>query len=149
RGPIGGHFIWDPGDGGPLLLIGGGSGVAPLMAMIRHRAAAGSHVPVRLLLSARTIDDLFYRDELIRLADNDPTLEVIVTLTRVQPDGWRGFSRRIDALMLSEVAWPPARQPRCYVCGPTPLVETVASTLVALGHDPARIKTERFGPSGG
>jgi ferredoxin-NADP reductase len=149
RGPIGGYFTWEPRDGGPLLLVGGGSGVVPLMAMIRQRAAAGSTVPTKLILSSRGYIDIIYRGELARLAESDPTLEVIHTLTRAQPPGWTGFSRRIDAAMLAEVAWAPAQQPLCYVCGPTQLVENVASTLVALGHDPARVKTERFGPTGG
>lgn len=149
RGPIGGYFTWEPNDGGPLLLVGGGSGVVPLMAILRHRAAAWSRVPARLLYSARSPEEVIYRDELARLAAADEALEVIHTFTRSQPPGWTGFSRRIDEAMLTEVAWPPAAAPLAYVCGPTRLVEAVASTLVALGHDPARVKTERFGPTGG
>lgn len=148
RGPIGGYFTWDVADGGPLLLVGGGSGVVPLMAMIRHRVAVGSAVPTRLLFSSRTAEEIIYRDELTRLAV-DGTLRVTPTLTRSQPPGWTGSRRRIDAAMLEEVAWPPADRPLAYVCGPTRLVETVASILVALGYDPARVKTERFGPTGG
>lgn len=148
RGPIGGYFTWEPADGGPLLLIGGGSGVVPLMAILRHRAAVNRTAPARLLLSARTLDDVIYRDELVRLVAADSTLDVVTTLTRAQPPGWTGYRRRIDALMLDDVAWPPARRPLTFVCGPTQLVEHVASTLVALRHDPERIKTERFGPSG-
>jgi ferredoxin-NADP reductase len=149
RGPIGGYFTWEATDGGPLLLVGGGSGVVPLMAMLRHRAAVGSDIPARLLSSSRSWDEVIYREELARLAAADPTLDVIHTLTRVQPPGWTGYRRRIDAGMLAEVAWPPADEPLIYVCGPTPMVESVANTLVELGHVPERIKTERFGPTGG
>jgi ferredoxin-NADP reductase len=109
----------------------------------------GSTIPTRLLLSSRTIDDVIYREELARKTAADATLEVVHTLTRAQPPDWQGYGRRIDARMLSEVAWPPDQRPRCYVCGPTPLVESVASTLVELGHQPERVKTERFGPTGG
>src|SRR5215212_721685 len=147
RGPIGGYFVWDPTDGGPLLLVGGGSGVAPLMAMLRHRAAVGSHVPTRLLSSSRSFEEIIYREELARLA-TDKTLEVVHTLTRAQPPDWTGYRRRIDEAMLAEVVWPPAARPLVYVCGPTRLVEGVASTLVELGHEPVRVKTERFGPTG-
>lgn len=149
RGPIGGYFTWQVGDGGPLLLVAGGSGIVPLMAMIRHRAAQGSTVPTRLLYSSREYDDIIYRQELERLLAADPTLSVIHTLTRRQPPGWTGYSRRIDKDMLAEVAWPPSEQPQAFVCGPTSLVETVASALSERGHDPLRIRTERFGPSGG
>lgn len=149
RGPIGGYFAWESTDGGPLFLVGGGSGVVPLMAMIRHRAAAGSDVPTRLLYSSRSYEEIIYRKELESLVARDGPLEVIHTLTRSQPEGWAGYTRRIDTDMLEEVSWSPEEIPRVFVCGPTPLVETVASTLVDLGHDPARIKTERFGPTGG
>ncbi|HEX9085382.1 MAG TPA: ferredoxin reductase [Gemmatimonadaceae bacterium] len=155
RGPIGGYFVWDIPAGGPLLLVGGGSGIVPLMAMLRHRNAALAtsvarhQLPARLLYSSRSWDEVIYRDELARLAENDPSLEVTHTLTREQPDGWSGFRRRIDRAMLEQVAWPPSKQPRVFVCGPTPLVESVASTLVELGHQPALVKTERFGPTGG
>ena len=149
RGPIGGYFTWSVESGGPLLLVAGGSGVVPLMAMIRHGSARGSSVPMRLLYSSRSFADIIYRDELAHLASTTPTLDVIHTLTRVQPAGWTGYRRRIDRQMLAEVAWPLAAGPRIFVCGPTRLVETVATELQALGHDPARIKTERFGPSGG
>ena len=157
RGPIGGYFVWDISSGGPLLLIGGGSGIVPLMAMLRHRenvlgsrsAIARHQVPARLLYSSRTWDDVIYRDELARLAAKDPTLEVVHTLTREQPTDWRGFRRRIDRMMLSEVAWPATEKPRIFICGPTPLVESVAATLVELGHQPGLVKTERFGPTGG
>jgi ferredoxin-NADP reductase len=148
RGPIGGYFVWEPGSGGPLLLVSGGSGIVPLMAMLRHRAASGGGEPTRLLHSSRTVADVLYREELERLAAADPTLEVRHTLTRAQPPGWDGYARRIDAAMLREVGWPPADRPLAYVCGPTLLVESVASSLLELGHDPARIRTERFGPTG-
>ncbi|MEA2514397.1 MAG: hypothetical protein QOJ59_3884, partial [Thermomicrobiales bacterium] len=149
RGPIGGYFTWDVADGGPLLLVGGGSGVVPLMAMLRHRASIGSPVPTRLLFSSRSFEEIIYREELTRLAAADDGLEVIHTLTRAQPSDWTGYRRRIDEAMLAEVAWSPAARPLVYICGPTRLVETVASTLVAFGHEPARVKTERFGPTGG
>jgi ferredoxin-NADP reductase len=149
RGPIGGWFAWDAEEGGPLLLVAGGSGIAPLMAMIRHRKAAGSNTPVRLLYSSRSYAEIIFRQELETLATGDETLEVIHTLTRSQPEGWQGYDRRIDEEMLREVAYAPEEHPLAFVCGPTPLVETVATTLVDLGQDPARIKTERFGPTGG
>jgi ferredoxin-NADP reductase len=148
RGPIGGYFTWDVEDGGPLLLVAGGSGIAPLMAMIRHRAKTGDRVPTRLLYSARTYPEVIYQHELTRLAEDDHAFEVIWTLTRGQPPDWTGYQRRIDAEMLSEVAWPVEAQPLCYVCGPTSLVENVATALVTLGYDPSRIRTERFGPTG-
>jgi ferredoxin-NADP reductase len=154
RGPIGGYFVWDVSVGGPLLLVAGGSGIVPLMAMLRHRAAAlpgadARHaVPARLLYSSRRWDDVIYRDELATMATEDPALQVTHTITREPPSGWTGFRRRVDRAMLMEVAWPPAERPRIFVCGPTPLVESAASELVALGHDPALLKTERFGPTG-
>jgi ferredoxin-NADP reductase len=149
RGPIGGYFVWEAADGGPLLLVGGGSGVVPLMSMLRHRVAAGSGVPVRLLYSSRSLEDVIYRDELERLAMPGSGIEVIHTLTRAQPPDWTGYRRRIDAELLREVGWPEQDQPRIFICGPTRLVESVASTLVEMGHDAARIRTERFGPTGG
>ena len=155
RGPIGGYFVWDVSLGGPLLLVAGGSGIVPLMAMLRHRDAmigtadaARHRVPARLLYSSRGWNEVIYREELTRLAESDTSLEVRHTLTREQPQGWSGFKRRIDRAMLEEVAWPPSEKPQVFVCGPTPLVEAVAQALVELGHQPARIKTERFGPTG-
>jgi ferredoxin-NADP reductase len=147
RGPIGGYFVWEPATGGPLLLVGGGSGVVPLMAMIRARAAAGSGVDTTLVFSSRSWDDVIYRDELERLEGDG--LRVVHTLTRSQPPGWAGFARRVDGAMLADVAPRPADRPRAYVCGPTPFVEAVAEALVRLGHDPPSIRTERFGPTGG
>jgi ferredoxin-NADP reductase len=150
RGPIGGWFTWGAKEGGPLLLVAGGSGIAPLMAMIRHRAAAHSDAPVRLLYSSRSREETIYAEELESLAaGGSGALEVFHTLTRSQPVGWTGYSRRIDHEILEEVAPTPEQRPLAFVCGPTPLVETVATVLVELGHDPARIKTERFGPTGG
>jgi ferredoxin-NADP reductase len=149
RGPIGGYFAWETADGGPLLLIGGGSGVVPLMAMLRHRAAVKSIVPTRLLYSSRSYEEIIYRKELENLAARDDSLTVIHTLTRSRPEGWSGYGRRIDAEMLAELAPSPNESPLAFLCGPTPLVEAVAAALVDLGHDPARVKTERFGPTGG
>jgi ferredoxin-NADP reductase len=148
RGPIGGYFVWEMPMGGPLLLIAGGSGIVPLMAILRHRAAIGSNVPARLLYSSRTFEDVIYREELERLDEADQMLEVVYTLTRAQPPGWTGYHRRIDPELLREVAWPPEQYPQMYICGPTPFVETAAASLVALGHHPNRVKTERFGPTG-
>lgn len=147
RGPVGGYFVWEPPQGGPLLLVAGGSGIAPLMAMIRLRAAAGSDVDTRLLFSSHGWDDIIYRDELERLNGND--LTVVHTLTSSQPPGWTGYARLVDAEMLAEVGPSPAERPRVYVCGPTPFVEAVAEALVHLGHASQGIRTERFGPTGG
>ena len=149
RGPIGGYFTWEAADGGPLFLVGGGSGIAPLMAMIRHRAAAGSDVLTMLLYSSRSYEEIIFREELETLASRDGSLEVIHTLTRSRPEGWSGYHRRIDAEMLREVGWSPDESPLAFVCGPTSFVEGVADALVSLGHDPAHVKTERFGPTGG
>jgi ferredoxin-NADP reductase len=147
RGPIGGYFVWEPAFGGPVLLVGGGSGVVPLMAMIRQRAAAGSYVDMRLLYSSRSWDDVIYGNELGRLAGGG--LTVAHTLTRSQPDGWTGYGARVNAEMLAEVGPASTERPHVYTCGPTPFVEAVAEALVELGHEPQLIKTERFGPTGG
>jgi ferredoxin-NADP reductase len=147
RGPVGGYFVWEPSQGGPLLLVAGGSGVVPLMAMIRLRAATGSDSETRLLFSSRGWDDVIYQDELEHLDGGG--LRVVHTLTRSQPPGWRGYARRVDAEMLAEVGPGPDERPHVYVCGPTPFVEAVAQGLVQLGHEPQLIKTERFGPTGG
>jgi len=146
RGPIGGYFVWDVDRSGSLMLFAGGSGIVPLRAMLRHRAAAHSDVPARLLYSARTLDDVIYREELDRLGAGDGA-DVRYTLTREQPEGWTGYARRIDSELIADVAWPPGERPLAYVCGPTAFVETTASTLVELGHDPRLIRTERFGPT--
>ena len=146
RGPIGGYFVWEASLGGPLLLLAGGSGVVPLRAMLRHHLAAGSDAPLRLLYSARSLDDVIYRNELMSVPDG-AEIDVRFTLTRSQPAGWEGYRGRVDEKLLEEVAWPPSEQPLVYICGPNGFVEAAASALVALGHDPARVKTERFGPS--
>lgn len=144
RGPIGGYFIWEESLGGPLLLVAGGSGLVPFRSMLRHHRAVGSTVGVRLLCSARSLPLLLYRDELMRFAEAD-AIDVSVTLTREQPEGWPGHRRRIDSELVREVGWRPDERPLAYVCGPTGFVETAASALVALGHEPGRIRTERFG----
>jgi ferredoxin-NADP reductase len=141
RGPIGGYFVWDAGARRPLLLVGGGSGVVPLMAMIR---ASDGTTPIRLLYSSRTFEDVIYREELERAP-----AEVFHTLTRAQPDGWTGYARRLDAEILAEVAWPAAEAPHVFVCGSTRFVDAAADGLVALGYEPQSIRTERFGATGG
>jgi ferredoxin-NADP reductase len=148
RGPIGGYFVWEPDDPLPLLLVGGGSGVVPLMAMIRHREAAGGTAPTRLLYSSRTLEDVIYREELDELAARMDGVEVFHTLTRSQPEGWTGYGRRIDAEILREVAWPAADGPQVFVCGSTRFVDAAADGLIALGYEPRSIKTERFGATG-
>ncbi len=151
RGPIGGYFVWQVALGGPLLLVAGGSGIVPLMAMLRHHARAHaparSAVPIRVLYSARTPEDMIYRAELEQLAD-PPQVEIVRTFTRKAPLAWTGYRRRIDRAMLQAVIWPPDAAPRTYVCGPTQLVESVATLLVELGQPAARVWTERFGPTG-
>jgi ferredoxin-NADP reductase len=141
RGPIGGYFVWEADQGGPLLLVGGGSGVVPLTSMLRHRAAVAPDVPARLLYSARSLDDVIYREEL-------EGFDVTYTLTRKQPPGWTGYARRVDGEMLRDVADPNAHE-LAYVCGPTRFVEAVADGLVGIGYAPERVRTERFGPTGG
>jgi ferredoxin-NADP reductase len=148
RGPIGGFFVWTTAQGGPLFLIAGGSGIVPLMAMLRHRAAAKSTIPALLLYSSRTFEDIIYREELDQLAARDNELEVVHTLTRKQPAGWTGGTRRIDREMLAEVGFGAKLRPKIFVCGPTRLVEEVAQSLLELGHERGLIKTERFGPTG-
>jgi ferredoxin-NADP reductase len=140
RGPVGGYFVWTAEHGGPLLLVGGGSGVVPLRSMLRHRAATGSDVPARLLYSARSRDDVIYRNEL-------EGFDVVYTFTRAQPPGWTGYARRVDEEMLREVALSGA-EGIAYVCGPTRFVEAVADGLLAVGYAPERVRTERFGPTG-
>jgi ferredoxin-NADP reductase len=149
RGPIGGYFVWTAATGGPLFLIAGGSGIAPLMAMLRHRQRAASTTPTLLLYSSRTFEDIIYQDELDQLSVTDDTLTVVHTLTRRQPVAWTGGTRRIDRDMLNSVGIPPGLEPLIYICGPSQLVETAAKALLDIGHAPQRIKTERFGPTGG
>jgi ferredoxin-NADP reductase len=143
RGPIGNWFTWGPDDGGPLLLIAGGSGIVPLRAILRHRRRSGSHVPSRLLYSARTLPDIIYRSELDQYADDDSELRY--TLTRAHPPGWTGFSGRVSEQMLAQIAWQASDHPTAFICGPTAFVETVAELLVARGYPDTTVKTERFG----
>jgi ferredoxin-NADP reductase len=143
RGPIGGYFVWDGEDERPVLLAGGGSGVVPLVSMLRHHATIGSNTAMHLVYSARTAGDILYRDELAKDAD------VSITLTREQASEWDGRRGRVDAELLEAAGWSPPAQPRCYVCGPDTFVEAVANTLVGMGHEPQNVKTERFGPTGG
>lgn len=142
RGPVGGYFVWESADGGPLLLVAGGSGIVPLRAILRYRRQADGAVPARLLYSARTLPDVIYRAEL------ETYHEVLYTLTRARPPGWTGYSGRVTSALLAEVAWPAADSPLAFVCGPTNFVESVAGALVGLGYEPGRVKTERFGGMG-
>jgi len=147
RGPIGGYFVWEAGlMPEPLVLIAGGSGVVPLMSMIRHRDAAGSNVPTRLLYSSRNREDVIYYDELESLRGDG--LEIFHTLTRSQPPGWTGYARRIDDAMVKEIIAPFGKTMQVFICGPTQMVESAAETLLKLGVTPAQIRTERFGASG-
>jgi ferredoxin-NADP reductase len=148
RGPIGGYFVWNQSLAGPLLLIAGGSGVVPFRSMLRHRSATGSDVAVRLLYSARALDDVIYRDELTEFATAGDGVDVSFTLTREWPENWTGHRGRIDGKLLDEVSWPAADMPLTYICGPSGFVESASGTLVGGGHDPRRIRTERFGPTG-
>jgi ferredoxin-NADP reductase len=149
RGPIGGYFVWEGDEPDPVLLVAGGSGVVPLMAMARHRARRRIRARMRLVYSARSAQDLLYRAELDELAAAGDGFEVVYTLTRAAPPGWRGRRGRVDGEMLAEVSWPERLSSSAFVCGPTPFVEAVAGSLVLLGHPPGRVKTERFGPTGG
>jgi ferredoxin-NADP reductase len=147
RGPVGGHFVWENATGGPLFLVAGGSGLVPLRSMLRHHRATSSQVPVRVLCSARSLELLIYREELMELAAG-ALIDVSITLTREAPDDWAGYRGRIDPMLLSEAGWPISAEPLTYVCGPTAFVETAAAGLVGMGHDPGRIRTERFGGTG-
>jgi ferredoxin-NADP reductase len=149
RGPIGGYFVWSVASRGPLCLIAGGSGIVPLMAMLRHRARRKVRTPALLLYSSRSLEDVIYREELDAMARRDPDLRVVNTLTRKQPEGWMGHRGRIDKVLLAEACFPSEQNPKIFVCGSTPFVEDVSRLLVELGHDPLTVKTERFGPSGG
>jgi ferredoxin-NADP reductase len=148
RGPVGGYFVWRPGDGEPVMLLSGGSGIVPLMAMLRHRSSVGDSTPMRLLASWRSADDELFRSELEALR-GDACFETYATFTGQPPTGWEGETGRVDGVMLSRLAWPAAQQPHAFVCGPTGFVEAVAHALVELGYDPAMVRTERFGPTGG
>ncbi len=147
RGPIGGYFVWEQSFQEPLLLVGGGSGIVPLRAMLRHWAAGDRTIAARLLYSARSLAEVIYSEELMRL-ETHVNGAVHLALTREWPDGWPGHRGRIDRQLLEEVGWPPAERPRVYVCGPTAFVETVTEALVGIGHDASGIRTERFGPTG-
>ncbi len=149
RGPIGGYFVWEASMHEPLLLIAGGSGVVPLMSMIRHRAAVAGKNPTTLLYSSRHFEDIIYYEELEKLGSTNGGLQIVHTLTRSQPPGWRGYSRRIDPDMLSEVVRPLGKSLQAFICGPTLLVEAAANALTKIGIPPDRIRTERFGPTGG
>jgi len=149
RGPIGGHFVWTVATREPLWLIGAGSGIVPLMAMLRHRTRRKVHTPALLLFSSRSLEDVIYRQELDMMGRDGPDLRVVGTLTRKQSEGWTDYRGRIGKALLAEVGFPPDRTPKIYVCGPTAFVEDVSGFLVELGHDPRTVKTERFGPSGG
>ncbi|MGW4464327.1 ferredoxin reductase [Micromonospora sp. NPDC004704] len=149
RGPVGGWFVWRDTDTAPVLLVAGGSGIAPLMAMVRARRAIGSRVPFRLIYSVRTEHDVYFADELRRRVRDDQGLDVSYVYTRQAPDGWPGSPHRLGVADVNNHGWPPDLEPQCFVCGPTGLVEAVADILVAVGHDAQRVKTERFGPTGG
>ncbi|MEH1102224.1 ferredoxin reductase [Micromonospora sp. CPCC 205561] len=148
RGPVGGWFVWRPEQTSPVLLVAGGSGIVPLMAMVRARRAAGSRVPFRLIYAVRTPADVFYADELRRRVRDDLGLDVAYVYTREAPAGWRGEPHRIGLADVNSHGWPPELEPLCYVCGPTGFVETAADLLVGLGHQSRRVRTERFGPTG-
>jgi len=148
RGPIGGYFVWEAALGGPLLLVGGGSGIVPLMSMLRHRFAAGSQADCRLLASWRTIEDIIYSGELDNFNQSGSGFQAFQTLTRAQPQDWKGYARRVDTQMLAEVAGPLGKQVKVFICGPTAFVEAAADSLAEAGTPVAQIKTERFGPTG-
>ena len=145
RGPFGGYFVWPLRTDGPVQLIAGGSGVVPFLSMLGHHRVTGGSRPVRLLYSARTVDDVIGRAELEQLPS---TVKVTLTLTRGAPAGWTGLTGRVSAALLAEHTIPPTQEPDVLVCGPTGFVETVASALIDLEHDLNRIKTERFGATG-
>jgi len=147
RGPIGGYFVWERSLGGPLLMVAGGSGVVPFRSMLRHWAAGEHDTVPRLLYSSRTLPEVIYQEELTRFSADDG-VDVRLALTREWPENWEGHRGRVDRGFLEEVAWAPAERPLVYICGPTSFVEAVAQTLVDIGHEPGRVKTERFGPTG-
>lgn len=149
RGPVGGWFVWHPSRTVPVLLVAGGSGIVPLMAMVRARRQAKSRAPFRLIYSVRTPMDLIYASELRRSARDDGGLDITTVYTRSTPEAWPRAPGRLAGSDLEAYGWPPQFEPACYVCGPTGFVEHVATSLVNLGHDPRRIRTERFGPTGG
>lgn len=148
RGPIGGYFTWSPATPGPLMLVAGGSGVVPLMSMLRTRVGARSHTPARLLYSSRSERHIIYRDELDRMRAVDDGFVFCHTLTREVAAEWSGERGRIDRAMLLRRGFAPSDRPTIYVCGPTPFVESVAESLLAIGHHESTIRTERFGATG-
>jgi ferredoxin-NADP reductase len=148
RGPIGGYFVWDSAQPGALQLFAGGSGVVPLRAMLRHRAATGSTTAARLLYSARSLEDVIYRHELLEATD-DGGVDITVALTRSWPEDWAGHRGRVDERLLDSATWPPSDEPLIYICGPTGFVEAISQQMVRRGHPPERVKTERFGPTSG
>jgi ferredoxin-NADP reductase len=148
RGPIGGYFVWEESMGGPLVLIGGGSGIVPLRSMLRHWIATSRTVPVHMLYSSRSVREVIYREELDGYARANDQVDVRFALTREWPDGYSGHRGRITRELLDEVVGPPAQRPLVYLCGPNGFVEAAAQWLVEIGHAPARIRTERFGPTG-
>ncbi len=147
RGPIGGYFVWEQSAGGPVQMIAGGSGIVPFRSMLRHRAAVASSAPMRLLYSARSLSDIIYREELERLGD-DEGVDIRLALTREWPPEWTGHRGRIDQDLIENIGWTPAHRPLAYICGPSGFVEVAAGWLVDTGHDPGRVRTERFGPTG-
>ena len=149
RGPIGGYFVWEASMNEPLLLIAGGSGVVPLMSMLRHRAAAKVNNPTALLYSSRSFEDVIYYNELDRLSRANDGPQIFHTLTRSQPASWKGYARRIDDAMLKEVVSPLGRSAQVFICGPTLMVESAANALVKIEINSNQIRTERFGPTGG
>ena len=148
RGPIGSWFVWRVQQTEPIQLVAGGSGIVPLMAMVRSRASAGSAAGFRLLYSVREPGAALYRDELQALASRDASVSLSYAYTRATPPGWRRPPGRIDASLIASTTWPSSLGPTCYVCGPTSFVENAARLLTACGHRPDRIRTERFGPTG-
>ncbi|MCW2709218.1 MAG: putative oxidoreductase [Frankiales bacterium] len=149
RGPVGGWFVWDPADTDPVLLVAGGSGVVPLMAMLRARRSSDSKAPFRLVYSVRQQADVYYAEELGEIAATGRDVETVIVYSRVAPPGIARSAQRVTAADLQAPGWEAGSGPRCYVCGSTGFVESVTQALVHLGHDPQRIRTERFGPSGG
>ncbi|WP_050629778.1 ferredoxin reductase [Bradyrhizobium viridifuturi] len=149
RGPIGRHFIWSRTRGGPIFLVAGGTGITPLMAMLRHRRRSLAHTPASLIYSVRSLADAVYRDELDAMAQDDRDLRLVYALTREQPSNWSGHWGRVNEMLLANNSFAREHDPSIFVCGPTGFVESISSMLVKLGFDPFSIKTERFGPSGG
>jgi len=147
-GPIGGWFVWEPAQTDPVQLLAGGSGIAPIVAMIRARKQAGSDIPFRLIYSVRTPQAVIYANELERLASENAGPAVTLAYSRTAPPGWPSQPKRIDAQLIGSAALPADRKPIAYVCGPTSFVEAASGLLTQVGYEPSRIRTERFGPTG-